>query len=242
MKDRFSLHAQEYQQFRPGYPPALYQFIFQHVKNFTCAWDAGTGNGQAAHVLATRFNKVIATDISAAQLQQAHQANNIFYSIGAEEINQPDSSIDLITVAQAFHWFEMAKFFNCVTRVAKPDGVLAVWGYGLLRINSIIDPYIDTFYQHRIGAYWDAERAWIDDHYRTIPFPFKKIEAPAFALSVNWSLAQLEGYFNTWSAVKKFITVNAHNPVDALIRQLQPHWQTDLEVTFPLFLRMGRVK
>lgn len=242
MKDRFSQHASQYAQFRPAYPDALYQFIFSQVKNFNSAWDAGTGNGQAAHVLAKRFKKVFATDISSAQLEHAPKVDNIIYSISAEEIDRPDSSIDLIAVAQAIHWFDMEKFFKCVARVGTPDAVLAVWGYGLLRVNLIIDSHINHFYKNVIGTYWDTERKLIDDHYQTISFPFQEIKTPLLSFSFRWTLSQLEGYLNTWSAVRKYIDTNQINPVNELIMQLKPHWQNQLEVTFPLFLRIGHMK
>jgi SAM-dependent methyltransferase len=241
MKDRFSQHAPQYAQFRPGYPNELYQFVFSQVKNFECAWDAGTGNGQAAQVLAKQFKKVLATDISSAQLEQAGKADNIFYSIAAEKIDQPESSIDLITVAQAIHWFDIPTFFKTVTQLSKPDAVLAVWGYGLLSVNPELDLQINHFYKNVVGPYWDPERRLIDDHYQTIPFPFREIKAPPFSFSFRWSLEHLAGYLSTWSAVRKYILVNQTNPVDELVAKLKFHWQNEQEVTFPLFLRIGRI-
>jgi len=71
MKDNFSKQAATYAKFRPSYPTALYDFIFQHTPRFESAWDCGTGNGQVAQALATRFTRVYASDISAGQLAQA---------------------------------------------------------------------------------------------------------------------------------------------------------------------------
>ncbi|MBX2896480.1 MAG: class I SAM-dependent methyltransferase [Cyclobacteriaceae bacterium] len=241
MKDLFSQHAPQYAQFRPVYPTELYDFIYTHVKHFTCAWDAGTGNGQAAQALAKKFKTVYATDISSTQLLEASRIKNIHYALGAEVIDLPAASVDLITVAQAIHWFNFQKFFDCVKKIGTTNSILAVWGYGLLRINPTINLLIDDFYQAVIGSYWDIERKMIDEHYRTIPFPFQEIAAPPFSFSFRWSLAKVAGYLNTWSAVRKYIQINQTNPVDKLIPQLQPHWQDNTEVTFPLFLRIGRV-
>lgn len=241
MKDRFSHHAQQYAQFRPVYPDAFYNFLFSHVTNFDTAWDAGTGNGQAARVLATRFKKVLATDISAKQLENATPTENIVYAVGAETTSLSDHSVDLITVAQAIHWFNIPVFFNEVKRVAKPDAIIAVWGYGLLQINPSIDQKINHFYKNVVGPYWDPERTLIDNHYRTIPFPFQEIESPALSFSFQWSLQQLEGYLNTWSAVRNYIAANHANPVETLIAQLQPTWRETLPVTFPMFQRIGRI-
>lgn len=241
MKDLFSQHAQQYAQFRPVYPEELYEFVFSHVKNFNKAWDAGTGNGQAAHRLARQFKNVFATDISLPQLNQAIKSDNIVYSVAAEEIDQPNSSIDLITVAQAIHWFNIPEFFNCVSRVAKPDALVAVWGYGLLSVNPEVDKLIVHFYKHIVGPYWDPERILIDESYQTIPFPFQEIKAPPFSFSFRWSIEQLAGYLNTWSAVRKYVNTNQLNPVEPLIEKLMPYWSREMEITFPLFLRLGRI-
>ncbi len=80
MKDRFSEHASQYAAFRPHYPKELYDFIYRHVTKFDLAWDAGTGNGQAAAELARRFKKVHATDISKKQLEHAVLHPNINYA------------------------------------------------------------------------------------------------------------------------------------------------------------------
>lgn len=83
------------------------------------------------------------------------------------------SAIDLITVAQAVHWFNFPEFYKEVRRVSKPGEILAVWCYGLLNVSAEIDAMISRFYTDTIGAYWPPERKWIDDDYRTLPFPFQ---------------------------------------------------------------------
>lgn len=242
MKDRFSQQARDYAQYRPVYPPELYDFIFQHVRSFDLAWDAGTGNGQAAKVLAGRFKKVYATDISTQQLGQARQATNIQYSVADEHTSFEEASINLVTVAQAAHWFKLDKFSAEVKRVTKSHALIAIWGYGLLQISQPIDSLITEFYTRIIGPYWDAERKHIDEHYVNLHFPFAEIESPEFHIRVHWTLAELEGYINTWSAVRQYISTHQHNPVDSLIKQISQHWkETRQSVTFPLFLRLGRV-
>ncbi len=241
MKDRFSIHSKEYAQFRPTYPETLYQFIFSHVNEFNSAWDCGTGNGQAARALATRFKNVLATDISAHQLTNAYKTDNIVYSKAAEQTSFPDQSIDLITVAQAIHWFDLIKFYQEVVRVAKPKAILAVWGYSLFRINDSVDPLIQAFYTSTVGSFWDKERRLIDEHYKTISFPFQEIMTPEFNFSCTWTREQLEGYLTTWSAVQKYMTVNKTNPVLTLMKEMNPLLQDTITITFPLFLRLGRV-
>lgn len=243
MKDRFSTYASQYAAFRPVYPPELYNFIFSHVKIFEAAWDAGTGNGQAAMAVAKWFNKVYATDISTKQLENASRAENIIYSLGDELINLPYHSVDLITVAQAIHWFNREKFYTEAKRVGKPGSLVAVWGYGLLSINQEIDPLLREFYVNIVGPYWDPERKLIDEQYRTIGFPFEEITSPPFTFSFEWTLEELQGYLTTWSVVHKYMSAHGINPVESLIGKIQPMWKKERQgVNFPLFLRCGRIK
>jgi SAM-dependent methyltransferase len=243
MKDRFSNHSKQYAAFRPTYPIALYDFIDGLVQGKNNVWDCGCGNGQVAKDLSAKYKKVFATDVSTKQIENAVQAENIFYSIAAaEKTNFETSFFDLITVGQALHWFDIPKFFDEVKRVGKPGGIIAAWGYGLLKINSEIDQHINFFYTKVIGPYWDKERKLVDEHYEKIEFPFEEIPSPYFDFSFEWSFAQLHGYLTTWSAVQKFIMQNGNNPVDDLIKPIQPHWNKEkFKVTFPLFLRVGRI-
>lgn len=242
MKDRFSDQARQYAAFRPHYPNELYDFIFHQVKSFELAWDAGTGNGQAAQVLAARFRKVLATDISAKQLEQAVKKENIVYEVASHTTQLVDQSVDLVTVAQAIHWFNRPAFYAEVKRVLKPGGIVAVWVYGLLRISPAIDPLIDDLYTRVVGPYWDPERKLIDDELKSMEFPFEEVTAPPFSMQFEWKLGQLEGYLNTWSATQKFVRENSVNPVDELVRAVAGKLsQQEFPVKFPLFLRLGSV-
>lgn len=243
-KDYFSGHSKLYATFRPTYPNALYQFIFKHVKSLDAAWDCATGNGQVAQYLSPQFNKVYATDISQQQLDNAYKAENILYSVAAAEKTElQDQSIDLITVAQALHWFTVEDFYNEVKRVSKPGGIVAIWGYNVLSISPEIDKIIEDFYLHTTDPYWDERRKLVDEGYRSVPFPFEKIPFPKFDMVVAWSLEHLTGYLTTWSATQKFIKVNGFDPVVPLEEKLKSHWKEGeiKTATFPLFGKIGRV-
>src|SRR5688572_12364907 len=112
MKDNFSKQPGIYAKYRPGYPRVLYDCILKQVENKDAAWDCGTGNGQAAKELSYAFAKVFATDISQKQIDHAFQKENIIYSVQpAEQTNFPAASFDLVTVAQALHWFRFNEFY-----------------------------------------------------------------------------------------------------------------------------------
>jgi len=242
MKDNFSKQAEIYSKFRPGYPPDLFTFIASLVKNKHAVWDCATGNGQAATELAKHFEQVYATDISEKQLENAVQKSNIIYlKEPAEKTSFEDNHFDLITVAQAIHWFDFDAFYKEVNRTLKPAGVLAVIGYGMLKGDDEINRAIDYFYKDVTGPYWDKERRYLDEGYQTIPFPFREIAAPAFVSKYNWNLGQLTGYLNTWSAVQHYIKQHGHNPVEELEMRLKEHWQADESrlIEFPILLRIG---
>jgi ubiquinone/menaquinone biosynthesis C-methylase UbiE len=241
-KDYFSGHSRLYATFRPTYPANLYEFIFQHLKKFDAAWDCATGNGQVARVLAKHFIAVHATDISQEQLDHAFQARNIHYSVQpAEKTQLPDRSVDLVTVGQALHWLDLEKFYNEVRRVARNEAMLAVWGYARCSVNPLIDEHFLHFYNHVVGPYWDNARKLVDDEYRNVPFPFEQIQAPKFSIQVNWTLEEFAGYLTTWSATQKFMKEKVFNPVPELIDKIRPLWLNGMLVTFPVFLRLGRI-
>lgn len=244
MKDNFSIQANQYAQFRPEYPAELYDFIKNRVEQTHKVWDCATGNGQAAKVLATIFDDVIATDISEKQLENAYKAPNITYLAGtAEETSFATNSFDLITVAQALHWFSFDKFYDEVKRVAKPNAYLATWMYALNTVNLEIDAIVRSLYKPILGDYWDAERHHIDEFYATIPFPFHNVETAMFNYSICWTIEHYLGYLNTWSSVQKYIKQHHKNPVSFIETDLRNAWgKNTVEVTFPIFLKMGRVE
>ena len=245
MKDNFSISSDQYAKYRPDYPQAIFDFIYPLIKEKYRAWDCGTGNGQVAIELAKEFANVDATDISKQQLQHAFIADNINYSVqSAENSSFENDCFDLITVAQAVHWFDLDKFNNEVKRVGKPNSIIALIGYELNHITPEIDKIVRYFYKDIIGPYWDVERRHLENRYQSIPFPFKELETPEIYNFKLWKFEHLIGYLNTWSAVKKFIEKNNFNPIDKIEEDLKVAWGNNevRRVTFPIILRVGRVK
>jgi ubiquinone/menaquinone biosynthesis C-methylase UbiE len=242
MKDLFSKHSASYAKYRPKYPQALYDYIFGYVKHFDCAWDCATGNGQAAAVLAKKFKKVIATDLSESQISQAEQHPNISYSVCLAE-NTPfkSKSFDLVTVAQALHWFDFDPFYTELKRVLKPDGVFAAWCYDLARVTPEVNKVMDYFYYDLIATYWESRRELIDEKYETIPFPLKKIDVPSFTIEAEWDLEHFIKYVETWSAVQTYIQKHNSNPIDLVKSDLEKAWGQNQtrKITWPIYLLLG---
>lgn len=209
--DHFSAVWKLYASFRPHYPAALFEYLAT-----LAVWDCAAGSGQATLDLAARFGRIIATDASSQQIDSAPPRQNVEYRVAlAEQSGLPDQSIDLITVAQALHWFNLDRFFLEAYRVLKPG----------------------------VGPYWPPERVLTETGYRTIAFPFSEIYPPSFRMDAHWTLSQLLGYFSTWSATNRFIKAKGHNPTEPLADALTQAWgDTNLPrlVVWPLSVRYKR--
>lgn len=241
MKDNFSTRSDLYAKFRPHYPTELFLYLESLLSRTERAWDCGTGNGQVAAALALKFREVEATDISEQQLENAIRLPNINYSRQpAEKTGFPDAYFDLVTVAQAVHWFEHEKFFREVQRTLKPGGLIALMGYGLVRSNEATNKLIDHFYREIVGPYWDEERTYLESEYETIPFPFEELRPPFFSIEATWDLEHLVGYLRTWSAVKHYEKDQEEDPVDLVYRDLKKAFGSRNTIHFSVILRVGR--
>ena len=244
--DHFSAVAAGYASHRPRYPEELYDWLGSIAPARKLAWDCAAGSGQATLALTAHFGRVIATDASEAQLRSAPPHTRVEYRVApAEASGLPDACADLITVAQAVHWFDLGRFYAESGRVARPGGILAVWSYAMSRVDrGVIDRAVGRFYRDVVGEYWPAERRFIEEGYRTIPFPFPEIVPPSFEMASDWTLAQFLGYLRTWSAVTRYRDARGDDPVAPLGEELLPLWGgvgLARRVSWPLALRVGVV-
>ncbi len=242
-QDHFSARAELYARARPSYPAALFADLARFAPGTRCAWDCGTGNGQAAVGLASCFESVIATDPSTAQLARAEPHPRVEYRLAAEAASGlPAESVDLVTAAQAAHWFDPSRFYAEVRRVLRTGGVLAIWCYGLCEISPEIDRLVAGFYRDGVGSYWPAERCHVEDGYRSLPFPFAEATFPPHVMERRWTLAEFGAYLGSWSAVERFHKANSTDPVRPLLSALAPEWgDTPRVVRWPLTGRIGRL-
>lgn len=242
-KDYFSPHAADYAAYRPTYPEALFRFVAGLPAERRTVWDCATGNGQAALGLAPHFERVIATDASEAQIAQAVPRPGIEYRVApAEASGLAGGSADLVTVAQAAHWFEFERFYAEVRRVLSPGGAVALWAYDLPRLGPELDPLIDRFGRQTVGPYWPPERKWVDEGYRQLPFPFREIPAPRFELAAEWPLERFLGYLGTWSAVKRHDAATGRDAVADLRPELAAAWgdpEAPRPLRWPVAMRAG---
>lgn len=242
-KDHFSSVAQDYARFRPGYPAALFSTLAGIAPGRGLAWDCATGNGQAALHLAGHFSRVIATDLSQEQLERAIPAPRVEYRrAGAEASGLDPSSVDLITVAQAVHWFDFDRFYAEARRVLADRGVIAVWTYH----RALADPEIQAAterFRERVGGDWPPERRWVEEQYRTLPFPFAEIAIEPLVHEEAWDLERLLGYLSTWSAVIQYRRRTGRDAVAEVRPELEAAWGEPAQtrrLRWPIHLRVGR--
>jgi len=244
-KDLFSKQSDLYARYRPTYPKELYEYILSFVKRKDTAWDCATGNGQAAAVLADQFKKVIATDISAAQIDKAIRKENIEYSVcAAESTPFAENTFDLVTVAQAYHWIKWDEFRNEAVRVCKNKAVIAVWMYyNHTTGDKRIDDAVHDFYENVTKPYWDYERKYVEEKYSTVKFDYEPLPVKKFETILHWHREDLIGYISSWSAIQKMIKVNDHSPIPIIEEKIKILWPEGevKKVSFPIYLKLGRV-
>lgn len=245
-KDNFSKQAEVYVKFRPTYPKELFEFLHGLTAEHQLAWDCGTGNGQSAIKLTNYYEKVYATDPSQEQIKNAIPHDRIVYEV--ENAESPsalvDNSVDLITVAQAVHWFDFEKFYGQVKRVSKKNGIISVWAYGIPTINEELDSIIKDFHDNIVGEFWLPENKLIEKEYSTIPFPFDKVKTPDFFIQKQVTLSETVGHLRTWSATQKYIDKYNENPLERLSQKLKEHWndiETEKKITWKLILKVGKI-
>jgi SAM-dependent methyltransferase len=242
-KDHFSRQSAAYSRYRPEYPAALVEFVAAQAPERRLAVDCATGNGQAALALAAHFDRVFAVDGSADQLSRARPHPRVQYAAGlAERLPLRGGSVDLVAAAQAAHWFDFERFHAECRRVLAPGGVVALWTYEKFRVNPAVDAVIDDFYAHVVGGDWPAERRYVEQGYRTLPFPWRELPAPVFQLETDWDLGQVMGYLTTWSSVQRYKERTGSDPLPALAARLVAEWPASvaLRLRWPIHLRLGR--
>ncbi|KAF9137747.1 hypothetical protein BG015_002626 [Linnemannia schmuckeri] len=184
-----------YQSFRPGYNNNFFKMVYnyhaKHNGHFDTAVDVGTGTGQVAVVLAEKFKQVHGVDASATMLSNAIQKSNVAYHVAkGEDLGVIEtSSVDVLTVAQAMHWFHHPTFFSEVKRVLKPRGTFAAVGYSFVifedhpratrRIYELGDQ------PDQLGALWDNGRLILDNLYKSIDVPLQNVERHYFPSSIK---------------------------------------------------------
>lgn len=221
----FDDKSEIYAQARPRYPRALYDWLVRVCPAHHSVWDVGCGNGQAALDLADYFESVEATDVSASQIANAPNCDDVMFSVQpAEKTDFPDAAFDAVCVAQALHWFDYDRFWPEVRRVLKTGGLFAAWGYNWPHVNPGIDRVLDESFLSVIRPYWARQNKLLWDGYKDVPFPFKPLEVPDIELTMHWSLEPFFAYLHSWSATRRCMDAIGDEFFKASFRKVREAW------------------
>ena len=239
----FDQGGNAYLRFRPEYPPELAQFLASLAPGTTQAVDVGCGNGQLTIRLAANFGAVLGVDPSAEQIANVTEHPRVEYvRAAAEHLPVADHSAQLITAAQAAHWFDLPRFYEEVRRVCVPQGVLALISYGVMHLDEELESRFSRFYWEEIGPYWPEERKFVDSGYADLPFPFEEKPSPRLEIVKKWNLEELLGYVSTWSAVHRACEAGREDISQAFAVDLMKLWGSSLQyrqVRWPINMRLG---
>jgi SAM-dependent methyltransferase len=244
-EDGFSSQAETYARYRPGYPRELFVWLADQAPTRELAWDCGTGNGQAAVQLAEFFVRVLATDASTNQIAHAKPHPRVTYFVAkAESFHPGDATIDLVTVAQALHWFDLDVFFRNVERVLRPGGVFAAWSYKHAQVAPAVDALLHRFNTETVGRYWSPRVRLAEEGYAGLEMPLADVgAAPAFTLRAHWTVDDFLGYLSSWSSVRECWRQTGQDPVRTVAAEFRRAWGAPplrREIRWPLALRVGR--
>jgi len=244
--DHFSGVAADYAAFRPQYPAALFDWLASVCQRHEVAWDCACGSGQASVPLTSHFGLVVGTDASPTQVAEAGTHDRARFVVAASEhVPMADGSADLVTVAQALHWFVGEPFYAEVRRVVRPGGILAAWTYGMPHmVSDDVERVVHEFIDGPLGPYWPPEIKMVLGGYASIELPFQNVKPPSFEMRVEFTLASFLGFVRTWSAVGRYIEECGDDPVLRLAAQLEELWGSEekvLPVSYRLALKVGRV-
>jgi ubiquinone/menaquinone biosynthesis C-methylase UbiE len=128
----FARGADVYERARPGYPDGAVDWTVERLglEPGSVVLDLAAGTGKLTRALVARGLKVLAVDPSTEMLAHLREAlPDLEAREGtAEAIPVADASVDAVTVAQAFHWFDPQPALREIQRVLRPHGGLAlVW-------------------------------------------------------------------------------------------------------------------
>ncbi|PKU74987.1 putative methyltransferase DDB_G0268948 [Dendrobium catenatum] len=257
MAGLFEEQSELYASARPNYSTEWYAKFASLTTHHKLAWDVGTGNGQAALGVAEHYEKVIATDISAAQLRVATPHPNIQY-IHTPISTPPDGlfpllgidvgSVDLITVAQAIHWFDLPLFFSVASRaLRKPGGVIVIWGYNDVSVSPVFDAAFRRFHSTTL-PFWDSRIRYLFDAYRSLPFPFEGVglgfegEPKLLDLEKEVSFEGLMAMVWSWSAILTAKERGVDLLDDSVVGELKEAWgdQFVRKVIYKAFMLAGK--
>lgn len=216
---KFNGRAEDYTNGRPGYPQELFDFLYNEY-GFSAGSviaDIGAGTGKFSKYLLERGSKVFLIEpnedmlgVAEKELEDYHNA--VFINGTSETTGLADSSVDFVTAAQAFHWFDIQNFKNECKRILKSDGmVVLIWNTrdmsSIFNVKSyeIYKKYCPDFKGYHGGMKDDDERiaGFYDNHFNKLvfknPIELTKERFITRSLSASYSLKRSDENFDEYT-------------------------------------------
>jgi ubiquinone/menaquinone biosynthesis C-methylase UbiE len=223
-----SWDAGEYVRSRPDYPAAAFTIVREAYEaaraasptlaapGDAVAADIATGSGQFARGLARSFGTVIGIDALSSQVEAgkaAAPAPNISFRLGtAEATGLPDASVDILTTAEALHWFDIPAFYAEAARVLKPGGLIVIAGYRSSAIvnNAAADAAFQEVWGPILAPYWHPRVTIMEALYRGHEPPaslFDEVTRHDGVLRIHrrWSAEQTTAFARSWSGYAAYL-------------------------------------
>ncbi len=235
--ERLFRRGASYQSHRPDYPDSLFATLAERAPARRRALDLGCGSGQACRALEAHFDQVLGIDVSLEQLRAAPAGQARYLAARADALPLADASLDLITVAQALHWFPLPAFFHEAGRVLTGGGLLAIISYGLCTVVGL-EGLVEDFHDRILKPWWPPARWVVVNGYRGVALPWPERSDPAPApIERRWTWRNMAGYLDTWSALVK-ARAAGEDPLAAFLPVLREAWgEGERTVRWPLRVR-----
>lgn len=191
-------------------------------------------------------------------LEAAVQKPNISYHVAnGEDLSVlPSASVDVLTVAQALHWFDHPRFFSEVKRVLKPSGTFAAVGYSFVTFKDYPRAgkrILDLGDQpDQLGTCWDHGRLILDNMYKSIDVPMGSVERHYFpnetlpeVMSDKVTMGHFRNYIKTWSSYKNYSEKYPDRPdivdqtIDAIMEEEKLRDEDEIAITWPCVVILG---
>ncbi|HEX8733727.1 MAG TPA: class I SAM-dependent methyltransferase [Pyrinomonadaceae bacterium] len=147
--ERFTNRVANYVKYRPTYPKEVLRFLKDelNLQSDSIIADVGSGTGILTKIFLENGNTVYGVEPNAAMRAAAEDFLKDFPNFKSvdgtsERTTLPERSIDFVTAAQAFHWFEPEKTRAEFKRILKPDAyVVLIWNERQLDTNAFLREY-----------------------------------------------------------------------------------------------------